>query len=180
MAVVLVLLGALVIGAVAFGVAALATGTDVGFVPAEPDGVAVPLPLDRPLIEQDFAALRFDTMLRGYRMADVDAALRRAAYDTGYKEELIAVLEAEVSALRAGNQDEADQLSRARATALKAAERAAADATANATIISLSKEPPADLADGEPDGEPAEATAADAADRDSEPSTVGGRTGDGS
>src|SRR4051812_35172825 len=108
MALVLILLGALVVGAVAFGVAALATGADTGFEPAEPDGVTVPLPLDRPLTERDFNALRFDTVLRGYRMTDVDAALRRAAYDTGYKEELIAVLEAEVAALRAGNQEEAD------------------------------------------------------------------------
>ena len=40
----------------------------------------------------------FDTGLRGYRMSQVDSALRRAAYDVGYKTELVAVLEAEGTA----------------------------------------------------------------------------------
>ncbi len=46
--------------------------------------------------------MRFDTALRGYRMTQVDQAMRRAAYDIGYKAELIGVLEAEVTALRDG------------------------------------------------------------------------------
>jgi DivIVA domain-containing protein len=120
MALLYVLLGALVVGAVAFGVVVLITGADPGLASAESDGSEVPLPTDRPLSERDFAALRFDTGLRGYRMAEVDTALRRAAYDVGYKEELIAVLEAEVSALRAGRLDEADALQRARMAALGA------------------------------------------------------------
>jgi DivIVA domain-containing protein len=120
MALLYVLLGALVVGAVAFGVVVLITGVDPGLASAESDGSEVPLPTDRPLTERDFVALRFDTGLRGYRMAEVDTALRRAAYDVGYKEELIAVLEAEVSALRAGRLDEADALQRARLAALGA------------------------------------------------------------
>ena len=60
------------------------------------------------------AAVRFDTALRGYRMAQVDQALRRAAYDIGYKSELIGVLEAEVTALREGRTADADALRRAR------------------------------------------------------------------
>jgi DivIVA domain-containing protein len=124
-----VLLGALVVGAVAFGVAVLITGADPGLAPAEPDGSAVPLPTDRPLSERDFVALRFDTGLRGYRMGQVDTALRRAAYDIGYKEELVAVLEAEVTALRSGNLDEANALQRARLAAL-GSERAADEGTA--------------------------------------------------
>lgn len=113
-----VLLGAFIVGAVAFGVAVLVTGADPGLTPAEPDGSAVPLPTDRPLGEQDFQSVRFDTGLRGYRMAQVDSALRRAAYDVGYKEELVAVLEAEVDALRAGRREEADALRQARLAAL--------------------------------------------------------------
>jgi DivIVA domain-containing protein len=162
---VFILLSALVVGAVAFGVAALATGADPGFEPGEPDGVAVPLPLDRPLSERDYAELRFDTAVRGYRMADVDAALRRAAYDTGYKEELIAVLEAEISALRAGNTDEADALRRARSAALKSAGAGdtATPAVDAGPVVSLTK------------GQQAEEAAAEAADRDAEPSAVGSR-----
>src|SRR6266542_2655939 len=80
----------------------------------------------RPLAEADIAALRFDTALRGYRMAQVDAALRRTAYDLGYKEELITVLMAEVDALRAGRRDDADLLREARDQALVAAQPAPA------------------------------------------------------
>src|SRR6266536_2596292 len=66
------------------------------------------------------SGVRFDTVLRGYRMAQVDLALRRAAYDIGYKQELIGVLEAEVEALREGRTDEADKLREARMAALSA------------------------------------------------------------
>jgi DivIVA domain-containing protein len=127
MTLVYVLLCALVVGAVAFGVAVLVTGVDAGLAPEEPDGSSLPLPADRPLAEGDFQAVRFDTGLRGYRMAQVDGALRRAAYDVGYKEELIAVLEAEVAALRAGHRAEADALRRARLAALGPGEDGAGD-----------------------------------------------------
>src|SRR6266545_194990 len=86
---------ALVAAALAWGVAVLLLGRDQGLDPAEPDGRAIPLPTARPLTEADFGTLRFDTTVRGYRMAQVDQAVRRAAYDVGYKEELIGVLEAE-------------------------------------------------------------------------------------
>jgi DivIVA domain-containing protein len=118
MTLVYVLLCALVVGAVAFGVAVLVTGADPGLAPEEPEGSSVPLPADRPLAERDFQTVRFDTGLRGYRMAQVDVALRRAAYDVGYKEELVAVLEAEVTALRAGRRADADALRQARLAAL--------------------------------------------------------------
>jgi len=107
----------LVIAALAWGVAALLLGRDPGLQPAEPDGRATPLPAARPLTEADLGGLRFDTAPRGYRMAQVDAALRRAAYDVGYKEELIGVLEAEVTALREGRLDEAEALRQAREAA---------------------------------------------------------------
>lgn len=109
---------ALTVAAVVFGVTVLVTGGDSGLGTAEPDGRAVPLPGARPLMEADVSAVRFDTTVRGYRMAQVDQALRRAAYDIGYKDELIGVLEAEVAALREGRGTDADTLRRAREAAL--------------------------------------------------------------
>ena len=115
----IVLAGALVLGAVVFGVVVLIVGGDQGLEPAEPDGRAVPLPAARPLTESDLGQLRFDVAFRGYRMAQVDQALRRSAYDLGYKEELIGVLEAEVEALREGRLEEADKLREARLAAAR-------------------------------------------------------------
>ncbi|MDO3701404.1 DivIVA domain-containing protein [Micromonospora sp. C28SCA-DRY-2] len=112
--VLLLLVVALTVAAVVFGVTVLVSGRDPGLVPVEPDGRAVPLPGARPLRESDVGEVRFDTALRGYRMAQVDQAMRRAAYDIGYKSELIGVLEAEVTALREGRIADADALRRAR------------------------------------------------------------------
>jgi DivIVA domain-containing protein len=113
----LILVVALTVAAVVFGVTVLVSGSDTGLTPAEPDGRALPLPASRPLQEGDLGQVRFDTAVRGYRMAQVDQALRRAAYDIGYKEELIGVLEAEVTALREGRTLDADALRRAREAA---------------------------------------------------------------
>src|SRR5690606_7566062 len=93
---------ALTLGGVICGAKVLVEGRDPGLRDVEPDGRAVPLPADRPLAESDLERVRFDTALRGYRMDQVDAALARTAYDLGYKEELIRVLQAEVEALWAG------------------------------------------------------------------------------
>jgi DivIVA domain-containing protein len=160
-----VLLGAFIVGAVAFGVAVLVTGSDPGLASDEPDGSSVPLPADRPLAEQDFQAVRFDTGLRGYRMSQVDSALRRAAYDVGYKEELVAVLEAEVSALRAGRVDEADALQSARLAALG---EPAAEGTADAIVD--------DADDDADDVAPADEDDTVAEDSETEPSAVGERS----
>ncbi|WP_326562402.1 DivIVA domain-containing protein [Micromonospora sp. NBC_01796] len=122
----LLLVVALTAAAVVFGVTVLLTGTDPGLTPAEPDGRAVPLPASRPLAESDVSDVRFDTALRGYRMSQVDQAFARAAYDIGYKDELIGVLEAEVEALREGRGADADELRRARAAALATAAAGAA------------------------------------------------------
>jgi DivIVA domain-containing protein len=116
----LLTIGALVVGAIGFGIAVLISGADPGLQPVEPDGRAVGLPVNRPLVESDLGAARFDTAVRGYRMGQVDTALRRAAYDIGYKQELIGVLEAEVDALREGRVEEADKLRSARRAALSA------------------------------------------------------------
>jgi DivIVA domain-containing protein len=109
---------ALVVAAIVFGVTVLVSGGDSGLTPVEPDGRAVPLPSDRPLGEDDIIRTKFDTALRGYRMSQVDQALQRAAYDIGYKGELINVLEAEVVALREGRTADADVLRRAREAAV--------------------------------------------------------------
>ncbi|MCX4474547.1 DivIVA domain-containing protein [Micromonospora sp. NBC_01655] len=122
--VLLLLVVALTVAAVVFGVTVLVTGRDPGLAPVEPDGRAVPLPASRPLRESDVGDVRFDTALRGYRMAQVDQALRRAAYDIGYKSELIGVLEAEVTALREGRTADADALRHTREQAAVVAEAA--------------------------------------------------------
>jgi DivIVA domain-containing protein len=111
---ILLLIIALVVAGIAYCVAWLLTGRDNGLEDAEPDGRATPLPGTRPLVEPDLMAVRFDTVVRGYRMDQVDSALRRAAYDIGYKGELINVLEAEVQALRDGRLADAETLRRAR------------------------------------------------------------------
>ncbi len=130
----LLLVVAVTVAAVVFGVTVLVTGRDPGLVPTEADGRAVPLPGDRPLRESDMGDVRFDTALRGYRMAQVDQAMRRAAYDIGYKTELIGVLEAEVAALREGRTAEADALRQAREQSAGPATPAeATDAGAGAT-----------------------------------------------
>jgi len=109
---------ALVVAAIVFGVTVMVGGGDPGLTPVEPDGRALPLPSDRPLGEEDVIRTKFDTALRGYRMSQVDQALQRAAYDIGYKGELIGVLEAEVLALREGRIADADVLRRAREAAV--------------------------------------------------------------
>jgi DivIVA domain-containing protein len=116
--IVLVLVVAIVFGAVVFGVMTLVTGGDSGLRPADPDSRARPLPADRPLVEGDVSNVTFDLAWRGYRMAQVDQTLRRLAYDLGYKTELIQVLEAEILALRDGRLEDADTLAQARISAL--------------------------------------------------------------
>jgi DivIVA domain-containing protein len=113
----LVLVVVLVIAGLVFGVVSILSGDDPVLVPAEPDGRARPLPHDRSLHEPDLREVRFDVALRGYRMAQVDLMLRRTAYDLGYKDEMIAVLEAEVAALREGRTADAETLRQAREAA---------------------------------------------------------------
>ena len=110
----LVVVVVLVIAGLVFGVVQLLAGDDPGLVPAEPDGRARPLPNDRSLHEDDLREVRFDLAVRGYRMGQVDRVLRRTAYDLGYKDEMIAVLEAEVAALREGRLEDAEVLRKAR------------------------------------------------------------------
>jgi DivIVA domain-containing protein len=150
----LLLIVALVVGAIVFGVAVLITGDDEGIEGHEPDGRAIPLPSTRPLGEGDVTQLRFDTVVRGYRMSQVDAALRRAAYDIGYKEELIQVLEAEVNALRDGREEDAESFRQAREAAISGA-----NAGGSARVAGDPESP--DAATDTPDGAPVVVPAAD-------------------
>ena len=133
---------ALVVAAIVFGVTVMLSGGDSGLTPVEADGQAVPLPTDRPLDEDDISATKFDTAWRGYRMSQVDQALQRAAYDIGYKGELISVLEAEVIALREGRTADADALRRAREAAL--APSATPTPPTDGPVIELGITPPPD------------------------------------
>jgi DivIVA domain-containing protein len=125
----LLLVVALVAAAIVFGVVLAITGAARGLQPVEPDERARRLPGDRPLAERDLGTVRFDVTVRGYRMAQVDAALRRVSYDLGYKQELIAALEAEVAALRDGRTADADLLRERRLAAAAPARPAARAAT---------------------------------------------------
>jgi DivIVA domain-containing protein len=147
---------ALVVASIVFGVTVMVSGGDSGLTPVEPDGRAVPLPSDRPLGEEDIIRTKFDTALRGYRMAQVDQALQRAAYDIGYKGELIGVLEAEVTALREGRIADADVFRRAREAA-----------------VAPPPPPPAEVAaDSTDDAEPAAGAAAQPAADAAQPAAV--------
>lgn len=150
---------ALVVAAIVFGVTVMLSGGDSGLTPVEADGQAVPLPTDRPLDEDDISATKFDTAWRGYRMSQVDQALQRAAYDIGYKGELISVLEAEVIALREGRTADADALRRAREAAL--APSATPPPPTDGPVIELGTTPPPD------DAAPKDGPGADA--KESEP-----------
>ncbi|MGV9211109.1 DivIVA domain-containing protein [Micromonospora sp. RB23] len=160
----LLLVVALTVAAVVFGVTVLVGGRDPGLAPTEPDSQAVPLPGTRPLRESDVGAVRFDTGLRGYRMAQVDQAMRRAAYDIGYKSELIGVLEAEVIALREGRTDDADVLRRAREQAVASAPAAVAAEPADdeAALVGTDASPAATSSATDADGvAPATSSAAE-------------------
>jgi DivIVA domain-containing protein len=179
----LALAAALVVGAVIFGITVLVTGSDPGLGQVEPDGRATPLPGTRPLLEGDVNDVRFDTGWRGYRMAQVDAALRRAAYDIGYKDELIGVLEAEVAALREGRMSDAEVLRRAREAALVpvVAGVAGNGAAGNGAggPADADRDGPAGPADADPDG-PADADPDDLhGPADADPDDVDGPAGAG-
>ncbi|MBB5871484.1 DivIVA domain-containing protein [Allocatelliglobosispora scoriae] len=157
----LLLVVALTVGAVVFGVMVLVGGSDPGLRGVEPDGRSVPLPGSRPLVESDVVQTTFDSasgffVARGYRMAQVDQALRRVAYDIGYKDELIGVLSAEVEALREGRLDDADALRTARLSALGEATPAEPgdelplDRGAAAPVIDLGEVAAAPTAEAEP------------------------------
>ncbi|WBB77670.1 DivIVA domain-containing protein [Micromonospora sp. WMMD882] len=170
----LLLVVALTVAAVVFGVTVLVTGRDPGLAPVEPDGRAVPLPGGRPLAEPDIGGVRFDTALRGYRMDQVDQAMRRAAYDIGYKSELIEVLEAEVDALRDGRAAEAEKLRETRLSAAATATPVTPDATGETATGETATDVPGKTATVDGDAPAASETAApaDAASEPAAPASV--------
>ncbi len=145
MNIVLILVIAVAVGAVVFGVMTLISGGDPGLRAVDPDSRARPLPGDRPLAEGDVSDVSFDLALRGYRMDQVDKALQRLAYDIGYKTELINVLDAEIVALREGRHEDADTLAQARAASLSGRATQETKVTSIQTVdlsIELSSEVP--------------------------------------
>lgn len=73
--VVVIVVGALVL----IGIAVLLSLVGDTLEPEPVDGPDLGLPGDRPLTSADVPRLRFRTGLRGYRMADVDAAFASLA-----------------------------------------------------------------------------------------------------
>ncbi len=69
-------LAALIV-AIIGAVAVVASGKGAGLQTAELDQPAIELPVDRPITGTDLRAFRFNTAVRGYRMAEVDALLER-------------------------------------------------------------------------------------------------------
>lgn len=61
------------------GVAMVASGRGEPLAPAYDDRPDVRLPADGPLVGADLRNVRFGMVLRGYRMAEVDALLERLA-----------------------------------------------------------------------------------------------------
>jgi DivIVA domain-containing protein len=161
---------ALVVAAIVFGVTVMVGGGDPGLTPVEPDGRALPLPSDRPLGEEDVVRTKFDTALRGYRMSQVDQALQRAAYDIGYKGELIGVLEAEVVALREGRIADADVLRRAREAAVAPPpEEPVVPSVPDDPAVEVPPAPPAPAQAGSSPAESAEPPVVDETAKDGEP-----------
>ena len=92
-------MAALVVAGVVFAVFAFATGREPGLSEPEPDGVFEPLP-DHPLSADDLERARFDVVLRGYRMDQVDALVSRAVSDLRQLQEYADSLEGQLAAQR--------------------------------------------------------------------------------
>jgi DivIVA domain-containing protein len=80
---------------IAFSIVVWATGEDT-LLDTNPAGAPPGLGDGEPVSEAAVASVKFDTGLRGYRTDQVDAALRRLAWEIGRKDEQLAVLQAKV------------------------------------------------------------------------------------
>jgi len=92
-------MAALVVAGIVFGVVSFALGRESGLSEPEPDGVAEPLP-DHPLSADDLDRARFDVVLRGYRMDQVDALVNRVSSDLSQLQEYVDSLEGQLAAAR--------------------------------------------------------------------------------
>lgn len=61
------------------GIAVVASGRGAPLAPAYDDRPDAVVPVDRPLTGADLKAVRFSTVVRGYRASEVDALLDRLA-----------------------------------------------------------------------------------------------------
>lgn len=97
---ILTVIAALVVGGIGFGLFSFVAGRDPGLAEPVPDGVGddplldVPAELaGRPLTAGGLEASRFDVVIRGYRMNQVDALMARAARTIRDLEDRLAELE---------------------------------------------------------------------------------------
>lgn len=90
---------AVVLAAVLFAGAAYTLGRTPGMSDPQPDMTPTALPDDRPATGTDVHGLRFDVVVRGYRMAQVDETLARLAYDIDVRDTHIQALEDELGRL---------------------------------------------------------------------------------
>ena len=75
----LIVLSALTVAAVVFGLVAFTLGRDPGLSDPQPDSSARALPADRSIASDDIEKVRFDVAIRGYRMDQVDAFVTGSA-----------------------------------------------------------------------------------------------------
>jgi DivIVA domain-containing protein len=97
---ILTVIAALVVGGIGFGLFSFVAGRDPGLAEPVPDGVGddplseVPAELaGGPLTAGGLEASRFDVVIRGYRMNQVDALMARAARTIRDLEDRVAELE---------------------------------------------------------------------------------------
>ncbi len=104
----LLVVAAFIAAGVVFAVFSFALGRTPGMADPEPDGVAEPLP-DHPLGADDLDDVRFDVVLRGYRMDQVDAVVNRVANDLRQLQEQVESLESQLAAYHQGRRTTADE-----------------------------------------------------------------------
>jgi DivIVA domain-containing protein len=83
------LFGILVSAGVIFAIFAVTVGRGGSMAQFQPDWPGQPLPQDRPVRASDLADARFSVAFRGYRMAEVDEALDRLAFEIAQRDERI-------------------------------------------------------------------------------------------
>lgn len=88
-----------VLVAILLTVAALAAGLGDVMTFVHRDIAPVALPADVPVTGPDLERLRFNVVLRGYRMAEVDAVLDRFAADIARRDAEISALQERLDAL---------------------------------------------------------------------------------
>lgn len=89
----LVLVSAVVVGAIGFGVFAFTIGKDRGLSDIAPNPLAERLGDLSRLTTDDVDNVRFDVVVRGYRMDQVDAFLAKSAADLRYWQSYARALE---------------------------------------------------------------------------------------